>query len=139
MGMLLATNIDKQPMLPLIESAIGNLFHNPTDGFYTGRVMNMLFDGVPLDCHSDDQITASLCYNFQNEKSFKRVDTHHFTFSLFSGVNDTDLGEIKVFRGTKNYKDVGRVISVNGDAGEKINVEFSSNFINISRQNYAHV
>lgn len=29
--------------------------------------------------------------------------------------NDTDLGEIKVFRGVKNYKDVGRVISVNGD------------------------
>lgn len=33
-------------------------------------------------------------------------------------VNDTDLGEIKVYRGTKNYKDVGRVISVNGDTGE---------------------
>lgn len=33
-------------------------------------------------------------------------------------TNDTDLGEIKVFRGVKNYKDVGRVISVNGDTGK---------------------
>lgn len=36
----------------------------------------------------------------------------------FWQVNDTDLGEIKVYRGKKNYKDVGRVISVNGDTGE---------------------
>lgn len=35
-------------------------------------------------------------------------------------TNDTDLGEIKVFRGVKNYKDVGRVISVNGDTGTMI-------------------
>lgn len=32
--------------------------------------------------------------------------------------NDTDLGEIKVFRGKNNYKDMGRVISVDGDTGE---------------------
>lgn len=121
MGLLLATNIDKQPMLPLIDNAIGNLFDNPKDAFYTGRAMDMLFNGVPLDCHSrDDHITAAMCYNFRNEKSFKKVDSHHFTFSLFGGSNDTDLGEIKVFRGVKNYKDVGRVISVNGDTETNI-------------------
>lgn len=88
MGLLLATNIDKQPMLPLIDNAIGNLFHNPKDAFYTGRAMDMLFNGVPLDCHSrDDHITAAMCFNFQNEKSFKKVDSHHFTFSLFGGVS----------------------------------------------------
>lgn len=87
MGLLLATNVDKRPMLPLIDRAIGNLFHNPKDGFYTGRVMDMLFDGVPIDCHSDDTITAALCSHLQNQKSFKKLDTHHFTFSLFGGVN----------------------------------------------------
>lgn len=87
MGMLLATNIDKQPMLPMINGAIGKLFHNPIDAFYSGRVMDLLFDGVLIDCHSDDHITASMCYHFRNEKSFKKVDAHHFTFSLFSGVS----------------------------------------------------
>lgn len=91
MGLLLATNIDKQPMLPMIENAIENLFDKPTDAFYTGRVMDMLFDGVPISCHSDEGIAAAMCFNFKRESSFKKIDAHHFTFSLFGGVSTVSL------------------------------------------------
>lgn len=53
-------------------------------------------------------------------------------FIGFFQRNDTDLGEIKVFRGKKNYKDVGRVISVNGDTGE---VRFLSGVFGTNKQN----
>lgn len=36
MGMFLAINVDKQPMLPAIDGAIKNLFQDPADAFYTG-------------------------------------------------------------------------------------------------------
>lgn len=87
MGLLLATNINKQPLLPLIEQALGSLFNNPTDGFYTGRVMDMLFDGVPIHCPPEDQVATTMCYHFQGESSFKKLDAHHYTFSLFGGVS----------------------------------------------------
>ena len=37
--------------------------------------------------------------------------------SIFQ-VNGTDMGEMKVLRGKKNFKDVGRVIAFNGETGE---------------------
>lgn len=47
MGMILAANVDKKPMVPMLGGAIKALFHDPADAFYTGRVMDLLYDGVP--------------------------------------------------------------------------------------------
>lgn len=116
--MFLATNVDKQPLLPQVDSAIKNLFNNPSDAFYTGRIMDLLFDGVLMDCSSSDQITGALCLTFEDTPGFRRVNDTHLTFSLFGGVNGTDMGEMKVYRGKKNYKDIARVIAFNGDTGK---------------------
>lgn len=32
-------------------------------------------------------------------------------------MNATDMGEIKVYRGKKNYKEIGQVVTVDGDTG----------------------
>ena len=87
MGMFLAVNVDKQPMLPMVEGALNSLFHNPADPFFTGRVMDLLYDGVELDCSADDNTVKALCLNFDAEKAFRKVDDTHYAFSLFSGVN----------------------------------------------------
>lgn len=87
MGMYCAVNVDKQPMLPMVEGAINKLFHDPADAFYTGRVMNLLFDGVELDCSADDTTVKALCLNFQGEKAFRKIDDGHFAFAVFSGVS----------------------------------------------------
>lgn len=42
----------------------------------------------------------------------------HLLFILVLQRNGTDLGEIKVLRGVKNYKDMAHVIQVNGDDGK---------------------
>lgn len=48
-----------------------------------------------------------------------------------SKMNDTDLGEITVLRGKKNYKDVGRVVTVNGETGEVSRIFSSMNFFSL--------
>lgn len=130
-------------MLPKVEGAIKNLFGNPSDAFYTGRVMDLLFDGVLVDCSSSDQIVGALCLTFEDTPAFRRVNDTHLAFSLFGGVsskvhrrlflrqrkkleaivfclkvNGTDLGEMKVYRGKKNYKDMARLIAYKGDTGK---------------------
>lgn len=83
--MLLATNVDKAPMLPMLEGAIKNLFNDPADAFYTGRVMDLLFDGVSVDCSSKDDTTVAVC--LQLEEKLRRIDDGHLAFSLFGGVS----------------------------------------------------
>lgn len=88
MGIFLATNVDKQPLLPSVENVIKNLFHDPADAFYTGRAMDLMFDGITIDCTTDDKITQALCLSFDDNKSFIRIDEGHLKFSLFGGVSN---------------------------------------------------
>lgn len=42
-GMYLSTYVDKKPLLQTVDQAVKNLFHNPTDAFFTGRAMDVMF------------------------------------------------------------------------------------------------
>lgn len=86
-GVFLSANIDKQPLLPMLEGAMNNLFHKPSDAFYTGRVMDLLFDGVEIDCSArvDDTFTAAICMQLGDE-GLKKIDDDHFSFSTFGTV-----------------------------------------------------
>lgn len=86
--MALAVNVDKKPMLPVIVSAVNHLFHNPADAFWTGRVMDLLYDGIPIDCSSDDFNAAAVCSIFESGdvSAIRRVDDTTYKFSFFAGV-----------------------------------------------------
>lgn len=86
MGMYLTVNYDRQPLLEMVDGAIIKLFNNPTDPFFTGRVWDILFDGVAVDCSDDDDTVKAICLNFEPEKAFRKVDDGHYAFSLFAGV-----------------------------------------------------
>lgn len=87
-GVLLATNYDKQPLLGAIEGAVNKLFHNPTDAFYTGRVMDLFFDGVSIDCTpSDDKFSSAACMTLEEQNVVQKIDENHLKFSVFGGVN----------------------------------------------------
>ena len=87
MGAILATNVDKQPMLGMVETGMKSLFNDPADAFFTGRVMDLLYDGILIDCTKSDQVATALCLNFENEKAFKKVEDGFMKFSMFSGVS----------------------------------------------------
>lgn len=88
MGMLMAVNVDKKPMLPTVEQVIKRIFHDPADAFYTGRAMDLMYNGVPIDCSSDDGLVAGVCLQFESERSFRKDENGQLSFSLFAGVSD---------------------------------------------------
>lgn len=85
----MAINYDKEPMLPSVVEVLNNMFHNPTDAFYTGRAMDVMFNGIPIDCSSDDKITAAVCLTFDDNPSMRKIDDFHYSFSFFAGVSCT--------------------------------------------------
>lgn len=87
MGAILATNVDKQPMLPMVERGMKSLFNNPPDAFYTGPVMQLLYGGVLIECTKTDQVAKALCLNFEKEKAFEQLDDGNMKFSMFGGVS----------------------------------------------------
>lgn len=86
--MIMALNVDKKPMIPMVAGAIDTMFKNPKDMFWTGRVMDALFDGIPVDCSSDDFQSKAVCSVFQTGevKAVQPVNATHFKFSLFAAV-----------------------------------------------------
>lgn len=89
MSMALAVNVDKKPMLPAIVSGLKALFHDPTEPFWTGRVMDLLYDGIPIDCSSDEFSAKAICAQFDNPdmKAMRKLNDTAFAFSLFDGVS----------------------------------------------------
>lgn len=89
--MFLATNVDKQALLPMIDGVVKNLFHDPADAFYTGRVMDVLYDGVEIDCSAaaDDKAMAAVCLSFDTNQALRKTDDTHYKFSVFGGVSIT--------------------------------------------------
>lgn len=85
----LSVNVDRQPMLPLASNAINHIFHNPVDPFWTGRAMDLLFDGIPIDCSSTDFNAKAVCSVFESGESqaIQPVDDDTFKFSFFGGVS----------------------------------------------------
>lgn len=87
--LILTTNVDKKPMLPIVVKAVDSLFHNPTDAFWTGRVMDALFDGIPIDCSGEEFQAKAVCSVFQSGevKAVRVLNDTHYMFSLFGGVS----------------------------------------------------
>lgn len=115
---LLTLNIDKKALLPILNSAIEILFNSPQHMYYTGRVMDILFDGIPIDCSSDKFEAQAVCSVLGSGefKAIRPLNSTHYAFSLLAQGNGTDLGEITVFRGKKNSQDLGRVVAFNDES-----------------------
>lgn len=91
--MALAVNVDKKPMLPLVSEAINGIFHNPKDPFWTGRAMDYLFDGIEIDCTSEEFAAKATCSIFETGevKAVQPLRENFFKFSLFGAVSIFDV------------------------------------------------
>lgn len=87
--MALAVNVDKKPMLPLVNGAINGIFHHPKHPFWTGRVMDYLFDGIEIDCTSEDFEAKATCSIFETGevKAVQPLRENFYKFSLFGAVS----------------------------------------------------
>lgn len=59
--------------------------------------MDILFDGIPIDCSSDEFQAKAVCSVFESGeiKAVRPINSTHYAFSLLAGGNATDLGEFK--------------------------------------------
>lgn len=127
-------------MLPIIAKAVDLLFDQPQTIFWTGKAMDIMFNGIHFDCSSTDFNAKAVCAVFQagEVQSVWPVDEPpmHFKFAIFGGVrafacesqfqcvisivcpmqmNGTDGFRFKTMRGAKNLHDIGKVVEFQGE------------------------
>lgn len=59
---------------------------NPTSPFLTARIMDILFDGLAIDCSGDSFLVKSVCVQMKEQSAIRSINATHLAFSLFSGV-----------------------------------------------------
>lgn len=71
------------------KSAIKEIFHEPTDVFWTGRAMDLMFDGIQIDCDVDKAMAQVACDEIRDRKDphFRMLDNGKMMFSMFGGVS----------------------------------------------------
>lgn len=89
LGIALSINRDRPELLEFIKVAIAGLLRNPKDIFFTGRLWDILFDGVILDCSLEDYEVSAVCSEFSGGgyKEISYINETAFTFSLFGNVS----------------------------------------------------
>lgn len=82
-------NINRKDLVPFISRAIDGVLHNPQDIFFTGRLFTFLYDGIFIDCTSNDFEVTATC-NELDGGDYPEVTRHNettFKFAMFSHVS----------------------------------------------------
>lgn len=89
MGMALAINVERAPMLPLVAKAVNAIFHEPKDPFLTASVMDILYHGIPIDCSSTEFAAAAVCSAFAagEAKPVRPINDTTYAFAFFDFVS----------------------------------------------------
>lgn len=68
------------------------VFHNPTSVFMRVKVMDLLFDGVDVDCSSQEFSAKAVCTAFEDaEQMWTEDDGVTYKFSFFHSVTDGEV------------------------------------------------
>ncbi|XP_072748125.1 sensory neuron membrane protein 1-like isoform X2 [Anoplolepis gracilipes] len=118
--------------MPVLGKAIDSIFHKPESIFVKTQAKNIIFNGLPVDCTVTDFAGKAVCNVLKTKAKDLMPDGEDlFKFSLLGAKNGTVLPErLKVLRGIKNYKDVGRVVEFDGKAALDIWPEDHCNAFN---------
>lgn len=86
--MSLAVNVDRQSLTSLVATAIEELFHSPKEIFWSGTAMDLMFNGIPIDCSSKKSQARVVCMELQasGTQAIQIIDKTHLKFSLLGGV-----------------------------------------------------
>lgn len=84
----MTVHFEIREFIHVAKTAIKEIFHEPTDVFWTGRVMDLLFHGIQIDCDVTNSMAKIVCEEIQerNVQTFKQLDNGKMMFSVFGGV-----------------------------------------------------
>nr|QDD67779.1 sensory neuron membrane protein [Galeruca daurica] len=116
-GMVNAVTASMPALLSILNQAIPYIFHEPKSIYLTDKVKNIVFNGMELNCQGSNFASKAVCTQLKSQIPGVKESTTQknvLLYSLFGNRNATVGDTIKIMRGIKNNKDLGRVLEVNG-------------------------
>lgn len=88
-GIGLAVQAEHKQFMHVAIAAINAMFHKPSDAFWTGRAMDLIFDGINIDCSSKDPLVRIACKEIDRNggATIIRANETTFKFSMLGGVS----------------------------------------------------
>jgi hypothetical protein len=83
---LIAIQRDSKPLLEMAINAMTDIF-KPTTPFLTARIMDILFDGIAIDCSGDSFLVKSTCIQIKDRRGIRSINDTHLAFSALGGVS----------------------------------------------------
>lgn len=98
--MAMAVNTDRQSLIPLVATAIDELFHSPKEVFWSGTAMDLMFNGIPIDCSSRKAQARVVCMELRASgvQAIQIIDKTHLKFSLLGGVRKKKTLKKKILK-----------------------------------------
>jgi hypothetical protein len=87
MGAVIAAQRDRAPLLPIIVNAFQQIFEPEGTPFLTTKVMDLLFNGVGIDCDREEMEASIVCGQLGSEKGIMKVNDTYFAVSMFGDVS----------------------------------------------------
>lgn len=73
-------------MLDMVIEGLNAILDNPSSPFLTGTVMDILFNGIPLNCVGDNFAAEAICAALVNDGGMEKINETHIGFALFKSV-----------------------------------------------------
>lgn len=87
-GSTMAVKRDRAPMLPLVVTAMKNIFNNPTSVFVKAKAMDVLFNGLGFNCDGSDFASKAVCAGIKSEgQGVNIVNETYFSVSILGHVS----------------------------------------------------
>ncbi|XP_074041319.1 sensory neuron membrane protein 1 isoform X2 [Leptinotarsa decemlineata] len=100
----------KPGALSLVNKAIKSIYGNPSSIFVTAKADDILYDGVIINCGVSDFAGKAICSQLKGADMLKKISENELVFSLLGPMNGTLQKRIKARRGTRDHRDVGRIV-----------------------------
>lgn len=85
----LTVHFEYRQFLHVASTAIKELFHEPTDAFWTGKAMDLLYNGIEIDCSTKNPLAKLACNEIRKNKNpmIQKTNRTHMKFSILGGVS----------------------------------------------------
>ncbi|KAJ3662446.1 hypothetical protein Zmor_006796 [Zophobas morio] len=112
---------DSPPLLPIVNKALKSMFNDPQNIYLTTKVRDLLFDGIIINCSSQDFSAAAVCTQIKTQvPDLTEVRRNVFKFSLLGPRNGTLPNRFKILRGIKKSHELGRLVELNHEKESNI-------------------
>ncbi|XP_011297307.1 sensory neuron membrane protein 2 [Fopius arisanus] len=116
MGLIDTTERETPALVRFLDLIIPQLFDNPKNLFLTTTPKDFLFDGIFLNCQSNNVLLRIFCKSIEKlaPRTMVRQEDGNIKFSFLSYKNNTDEGRFVVNSGRIEPERVGQLSSWNG-------------------------